>query len=84
MPQGDVRFLDPRRDAARHDQRMVAQPTRGPAIPPSSPTVTIPMPRAVSKARSTFGDFPLVVIPNSTSPARPRPESGRAKTSSNP
>ena len=39
---------------------------------------------AISKARSTFGERPLVVMPNSTSPARPRPDSGRAKTCSKP
>jgi len=48
------------------------------------PTVTIPLSRATSSARRTEGERPDVVIPNSTSPLRPRPASGRAKTSSKP
>ena len=55
-----------------------------PPSPPSKPNTCIPLDFAVSAARTTLAEFPLVESATSRSPECPSTDNGRAKISVNP
>src|SRR3989304_6280426 len=69
-----------RRGASDPPQRAPAAGRPPPPPPPVSAIVCKPAARAASSAASTLGDPPLVLMPNATSPGRPRASTCRTNT----
>jgi hypothetical protein len=78
-----VRFLNELRIVARNNYGDIHKPGQlaaGTAIP----TVRMSFARQLCTARTTFPEFPLVLMLMSTSPEWPKPSTKRSKTSAKP
>ena len=68
----NVGLLDAGRAGGRNDKREISHFPDDTAVIPVSAIVLIPISFATSKALTTFGEFPLVVMPIATSLSLPR------------